>query len=188
MAPKLPESSFIKPSHKVEGPPKEARKSFYEFAKHRIEYLTNEEIIKWDKDRGGRQERKHPDPALYVISTGDHEEGNNLERWVSNLEIVVNKDAFKIQGKDYSDLIPFVLEHEIYEVWLDAKKGAASTLDRQKQHILAHRRAFLLAEQQGLGDRLLEWAKLTDPDNIENIEQCEYALQTAKKQSGHLKK
>lgn len=188
MRKKIPEIPYIHPPYEVEGPPKQARKSFYEFAKNRIKYLTNEEIVKWNKDRGGDQEQKRLEPALYFISAGGRGEGDNLEKWVSNLEIVVNKDAFKIQGKDYSDLIPFVLEHEIYETWLNVKKGAGSTIDTKKQHILAHRKAFLLAEQQGLGGKFLEWIKLLDPDNPKNIKQCEYALKVAKKQLGHLKK
>ena len=188
MTRKIPEIPSIHPPYEVEGPPKEARKSFYEFAKNRIKYLTNEEIIKWDKARGGNQEQKYPEPALYFISVGGHREGDNLEKWINMLEIVVNKDVFKINKKDYSDLIPFVLEHEICETWLRAKKGAGSTIDTKKQHILAHRKAFLLAEQQELGDKFLEWIKLLNPDDVANIKQCEYALQVAKKQLEHLKK
>lgn len=183
MTPKIPEIPEIHPPYKIEGTPKEARESFYEFVKHRIEYLAKKEIIKWDRDRGGHPE--HPPVALF--SPDPCEEGGDLERWINKLEIAVNKDAFKIKGKDYSDLMPFVLEHEIYEAWLKAKKGVAATLDDKKKHILAHRRAFLLAEQQGLGDRLLEWSKLTAPDNTEHIKQWEYALKAAKKQLGHLR-
>jgi len=94
---------------------------------------------------------------------------------------VVNKDAFKIKDKDYSDVMPFVIEHEIYETWLNAKKGAGSDLTMKKQHILALRRAFLLAEQQGLSEKFLEWNSLIDPDNVKNRELCEYALKVAKR-------
>lgn len=181
--PKIPELPHLEHPYKVESPPKEARASFYEFVKNKIEYLTSEEIIKWDRDRRGYPDPEHPSVALYDSC----EEGDNLEKWVDNLEIAINKDAFKIKDKDYSDLMPFVVEHEIYEAWLRVKKGIASTFDREKQHILAQRRTFLLAEQQGLGDRLLEWSKLIIPDNTKHIKQCEYALKAAKKQLGHTK-
>ena len=184
---KIPEIPYLDPSHKFEGPPKEGGKSFYEFAKHRIKYLTKEEFIKFDRDTGGFPDEEHISPAFHIIDPESLQEGDNLEKWVDRLEIAVNIDTFKIKGKDYSDLMPFVAEHEIYEAWLRAKKGTASTFDREKQHILAQRRAFLLAEQQGLGDRLLEWSKLILPDNTKHIEQCEYALRAAKRQLGRLK-
>ncbi len=184
---KIPELPHLEHPYKVEGPPKEARKSFYEFAKHRIKYLTNEEFIKFDRDTGGFPDEKHISPAFHIIDPESLQKGDNLEKWVDNLEIAVNKDTFKVKGKDYSDLMPFVAEHEIYETWLKAKKGTASTLDYKKKHLLAQRRAFLLAEQQGLGDRLLEWSKLNAPDNTEHIKQYEYALKAAKKQLEHTK-
>jgi len=174
MTHKLPESSFMNPSHEVKGTPKEARESFYEFAKKRIKYLNHEEFIKLNPGEIS--------PAFNIIDAESLQEGDNLEKWVDRLEITVDKDAFKIKGKDYSDLMPFVAEHEIYEAWLRAKKGTGSTLDREKKHILAQRRAFLLAEQQGLGDKFLEWAKLITPDKTKHIKQCEYALKVAKKQ------
>ncbi len=179
--PRIPKIEYIHPPYKVEGPPKEARESFYEFAKKRIKYLTDEEMRKWDKDRGGDPESKQPKPALYIISIGGSKKGDSPEKWVDNLEIVVNKDAFKIKDKDNSAVMPFVIEHEIYETWLNAKKGAGSDLTMKKQHILALRRAFLLAEQQGLSEKFLEWNSLIDPDNVKNRELCEYALKVAKR-------
>jgi hypothetical protein len=187
MTPKIPEIKYIHPPYEVEGTPKEARESFYEFVKERIKYLTDAEIRKWDKDRGGDQESKGPLPALYIISVGESKKEDKPEKWINNLEIVVNKDAFKIKDKDYSDVMPFVVEHEIYETWLNAKKGAGSDLESVKQHTLALRKAFLLAEQQDLGDKLLEWNSLIDPDNPRNKKLCEYALRVAKKQLAHKK-
>ena len=178
----LPESSFINIPHKIEGTPKEARASFYELAKSRIKYLTHEEFIKLDRDTGGFPGKECLTPAFNIINAESFQEGDNLEKWVDHLEVAVNKDAFKINKKDYSDLMPFVAEHEIYEAWLKVKKGTGFSLDIRKKHILAQRRAFLLAEQQGLGDKFLEWAKLIAPDHAEHIKQCEYALKSAKKQ------
>ena len=180
MTPKLPESSFINLPHEVKGTPKEARASFYELAKNRVKYLTNKEFVELNQDMLYNETLSSP--AMNIVNVESSQKGDNLEKWVDYLEITVNKDAFKINKKDYSDLMPFVLEHEIWETWLKAKKGVASTLDRGKKHILAHRRAFLLAEQQGLGDKFLEWAKLIAPYNTEHIKQCEYALRVARKQ------
>ena len=180
MTPKPPESSFLDLPHKVEGSPKEARESFYEFAKDKIKYLTQEEIEEWRNRVAKITGREIDIPAATAIIS--FKEEKNFGKWIHNLEIIVNKDSFNIGGKDYSDLMPFVLEHEIYEAWLNAKKGTASTIDEKKQHILAHRRSFLLAEQHGLGDKFLEWFKSIDPDNSQNIKQCEYALRVARKQ------
>ena len=176
----------MKSLYKTEGTPKKARATFYKLAKKRIRYLTNEEFIKLDKATGGYPEPEEISPAFFGPFPGSHVEQVKLEKLVDILEIAINKDAFKIKGKDYSDLIPFVAEHEIYEAWLKVKKGAGSKLKARKKHILAQRRAFLLAEQRALGDRLLEWSKLIAPDNTRYIKECEYALKTARKQLGHL--
>ena len=136
MTHKLPESSFINIPHKVEGTPKEARESFYELAKDKIKYLTNEEILKWYEDMFGR--RQHSIPlAAYIIGSNTE---NDFNKWIYNLEIIVKKDAFNIEGKDYSDLLPFVLEHEIYEAWLSGKRGVGPALNKRKRHLLARRR------------------------------------------------
>ena len=181
MEPELPESSFIKPPYKVEGTPKEARASFYEFAKDRIKYLNEEEFRKWQKEN-----RKKPNfitTASLVIGFSTRE-GDNFNKWIDNLEIIINKEGFNVYGKDYSDILPFVLEHEIYEAWLIGKKGVASELSDHKQHLLARRREYLLAEQAGLGDKMLEYATKVNPADKEEYE---YALKAAKKQLGHKK-
>ncbi len=177
MEPKLPESSFLDPPHEVEGPPKEARESFYELAKDKIRYLTNEEILKWYEDMFGRRQYSIP-AAAYIIGS---KKEKNFEKWIHNLEIIVKKDAFNIEGKDYSDILPFVLEHEIYEAWLSGKRGTGPKLSVDKKHLLALRREYLLAEQQGLGDKLLEWDTLTGFKDKSRTE-SEYALRVAKKQ------
>ncbi len=174
----LPESSFINPPHEVEGTPKEARASFYELAKDKIKYLTKEETEKWIS--------KVAEPEI-PIKTGAAimraRKTKDFKKWVKNLEIIVNKDAFNRDRKDYSDLIPFVVEHEIYEAWLTAKKGVGFELGLDKQHLLARRRQYLLAEQAGLGDKIFEWHMKANPSQKEEYE---YALRYAKKQLGHL--
>lgn len=179
---KLPESSCLDPFHKVEGSPKEARASFYELAKDRVKYLTHQEMLKWHEDVYGE---KQLHTAAFVAAVFGPEEEKNIGKWITHLEIVVNKDAFNINGKDYSDLMPFVLEHEIYEAWLRGKRGVGPGLDESKRHLLAKRRQYLLAEKAGHGDKLFEWEMLVNPDRRKEYK---YALKYAKKQLGRLKK
>ena len=175
MKPKLPESSFINLPHEVKGTPKEARASFYELAKNKIKYLSDKEVIEWVSKTIGPKEY----PSKTAVSVIHTSESKNLRKWVNNLEIIINKDAFKIKGKDYSDLIPFVVDHEIFEGWLYAKKGVGSKKAHYEKHLLARRRQYLLAEQQGLGDKMLEWHNKLNPAIKE---ECEYALRVARKQ------
>lgn len=179
MTPKLPESAFIFPPHKVEGTPKDARASFYELAKGKIKYLNSEKFMKWQIDYG---ELNFITQASAIIAS---EKTDNFEKWIHGLEIVINKDKYNINGKDYSDIIPFDLEHEIYEAWLRGKRGVGSDLDSRKKHLLAQRRAYLVAEKQGLGDKLFEHDMMINP---RAKEEYEYASKAAKKQLGYLKK
>jgi len=172
----LPESSFINPPHEVEGTPKEARASFYELAKDKIKYLTWDETEEWHNRMAGITGKKPGIPVAVAIIQVSR--GYNIRKFVNNLEIIVNKDSFNRDRKDYSDLIPFVVEHEIYETWLIAKKGAGSELGLDKQHLLARRKQYLLAEQAGLGDKMFEWHMKVNPSHKEEYE---YALNAAKK-------
>lgn len=174
---KLPESSIIKSPHKMEGPMKEAKKSFYDLARDKVKYLTQDEVLEWNKKISGRKNCLTSASAIISHYTKVAGEGD-IEKWIDGLEIIVNKDGFNFNDKDYSDLIPFILEHELYETWLNAKKGATSSLDIGKRHLLARRREFLLAEQKGLGDKLFEYLVSIKPSNEE---ECKYALQSARK-------
>ena len=180
---KPPESSFINPLHEVKGTSKEARASFYERAKDKIKYITEEEARKWFEEATGQKcDPNVPITAAVFSNTIRSKHGSR--KWLNNLEIIVNEDAFNIDGEDYSDLKPFVIEHEIYESWLRVKKGLGPEMERHKRHFLAKRRQYLLAEQQGLGDKLLEWHTKRIPGQKDDHE---YALKVAKKQLGHLK-
>lgn len=175
---KLPESSILSPPHNVESPMKDAKESFYNLAKNKIRYLSSKEIIQWNEEQRGAE--NYLTNASFLIKYGGvtSREGLVLAKWIENLEIVVNKNAFKIYGEDYSDLIPFVLEHEIYEAWLSAKKGFGQRLNEAQKHLLATRKAYLLAEQQGLGKKLFEYDMKI---NSSKKEEYEYALQSARK-------
>jgi len=101
---KFPESSIVNEPHKIEEPMKEAKKSFYELAKGKVRYLSQDEIQKWHKETTGRD--NYITTASYILNykTNVTEEGD-FQKWINNLEIVVNEDTFRIGGKDYTDLI-----------------------------------------------------------------------------------
>ncbi|HLD30847.1 MAG TPA: hypothetical protein VJB41_01460 [Patescibacteria group bacterium] len=146
---------------------KEAKKSFYELAQGRIKYLNSKEFRKY-------QEEHRPMPnyytnASYVIcrSYTKNDEGKVTKKWIKNLEIIIDKDGFSVNGKDYSDIIPFAIEHEIYEAWMCAKKGVGHDMDLHDRHLLAVRRECRLAEDNELGDRWLEFNSLKDPASSE---------------------
>jgi hypothetical protein len=174
---KLPESSIVNDPHKIEGPMKEARGSFYELAKSKVRYLSLDEIQKWHKETFGRD--NYITTASYILyyETNVTEDGD-LQKWITNLEIVVNLDAFRIGGKDYTDLIPIALDHELYEAWLSAKRGVGSSLNTLQKHLLARRHEFLLAARQGLEDKLFEWCMAINPGKEG---ECKYALKYARR-------
>lgn len=177
---KFPESSIVNNPHKIEGTMKEAKKSFYELAKSKVKYLSWDEIKKWHKETSNRDE--YVTTASYILNykTNVTEEGD-FEKWISNLEIVVNKDVFVINREDFSDIMPFILKHDIYEAWLSAKKGSASSFDVNKKHLLARRREFLLAAEQSLEDKLFEFHMTINPGSEDEYR---YALEYAKKKMG----
>ena len=156
MAIKVPEYSYLEEPHKVEGTPKESRQSFYELAKSRVRLVSQDEHLKFEKDIFG------PDwgscSAIYIIDTSDKIAEGQQERWLKVLDISVNKDAFIYGGEDYSDLIPYAVEHEIYEAWLWTKKGYQPKNSRIN-HLLARRRQFEMAMKDGRAEKLLEYYK-----------------------------
>ncbi len=186
---KAPESSYIIPSHKIEGPMNIAKKSFYELAKSRIKYLNTEEFSSWFKKVTKKQFSLRGSTGAFIFLWPKHKKDRegNLKKWIDNLEIAVNKDVFNINGEDYQDIMPFIIEHEIYEGWLSAKKGWGhgqyEKEDLHKKHLLALRREFLLAYQKGLADKLLKWRIKMDPSGEYDYKK---ALKNAKIKSSNL--
>jgi len=167
----FPQSSYVNPPHRVEGPMKEARESFYELAKSRIKMMTAEEFSKWVRDAVGESKLENG-VALNMFWSKLKKEGSiTVEKLIENCEIGINKDAFVIDDKSYLDIMPFIVEHELYEAWLNAKKGlmadAFEQEDLMKKHLLAERKEFLLAEQAGLAEKLFEFRMKIMPENEE---------------------
>lgn len=165
---KIPESSFINPPHKIEGKMEKARESFYELAKDKIRYFNHQQFIDWvseivDKETAVVYKNSG---ALVVIKSEKNEE--DQKKYVTNLEIAVDTSKLNFNGENYEDILPFVIEHEIYESWIRSKKGFIeekefSEESRNRAHRLAMRREFLLAEKAGKGDRMFAWRMAMRP-------------------------
>ena len=90
------------------------------------------------------------------------------------LSIAINENAFTINGEDYTDLIPYSIEHEIYEAWLTLDKGWR--LNLKERHLLARRKQYEIAMRDGKAERLLEFH---NKNNIALKDEYEYAYQKA---------
>lgn len=155
----IPKSAVLRQPHKIGDCMSEAKASFFDLAMKNIKYMSSSKIIKWHKKTSGR--KNYETTASYLISSNTNEDGEKL---ITSVEIVVNKELIKELG--YEDCIPYIIEHEIHEMWMLAKKGYSSIMtDVNTRHLLARRREFLLAGQQGLSDRLFELQMEVNPEN-----------------------
>ena len=147
----LPENARFEKRYVIEGDMMEAKEKFYELAKSRIQHLNNAQTVEWVKTGIGVG---HEASAGCVVAAGNKmtPEGN-VEKWVEGLEIIINDDALA----GFEDIVPFVVEHEIYEIWLTSKKGAGENLTPRQMHLLSRRKQYLAAEEAGKGERLLEF-------------------------------
>jgi|SRR3989339_1429100 len=110
----------------------------------------------------------HETVVTYVVRAHNQVlEDFNLTRFVSLLEIVVNEGLFedvsRIKQVNYKDLIPYVVEHDVYEAWLSAKRGAGQTIPVEIKHLLARRREFYLATREGKGQKLYDFHMFITP-------------------------
>ena len=181
---KFPESSSIQPPHKIEGDMRSAKESFFEMAKPRIRYMNAAEFSEWvcKMTEEENQEKIGTGLTVYCWSQVAAKQDGTLERFVENLEIGINKDAFHIDGESYEALISLVVEHELQEAWLNTKKGRLGNGGDQEalhtRHLLAEQKEFLLAEKTGLGEKLFQWRMKICPDNEDEYRM---ALESAKK-------
>jgi hypothetical protein len=159
-----------KPSlpHFVEGPMAEAKAAFYELAKSQVKYVSEAEIKAVVHAEGGRSiwRRAPRDVAIFIMNTKERPglDGDDTDyKWIESLDILVNKDALSIQGEDFSDIAPFIIEHEIFEGWLSAKKGTGPDLSVDQKHRLARRREAAMAVEHGKAERLLKYTQLVNP-------------------------
>ncbi len=184
---KMPESSNINPPHKIEKSINDSKKSFYELAKNKISYFSHQEFLSWLSsmiDDENWSENFAESPALGLINFKISPK-DDFEKYITNLEIAIDISKFSIDGENYEDLIPFIIEHEITEVWIRAKRGFLEEREeeftqemRERNHQLALRREFLLAEQAGKAEKLFKWRMLVCP---EKEDEYRYAWEKAKK-------
>jgi hypothetical protein len=160
----FPESSIVEPPFKADGDMSKSKESFYELAKSKIKYLTDAEFKVWSGQNPGINDDSSN--ATYILS-GKYvkDTDGNVENLVTNLEIAINRDAFIVDGEDYSDVVPFVVEHEIFEIWLTAKKGIASGYSIDTKHHLALRRSYQFARGENMVKRLYEYCTRKVPEN-----------------------
>jgi transcriptional antiterminator Rof (Rho-off) len=147
---------------------KETRDRFYKFARGRIIFLDSQEYDFFETRFLGCALQAF---ASFAIAHTTLE--NTKDREVTGLLIAINKDAFKIDQEDYSDLIPFSTEHELYELWLTLTEG--QRLDRKNMHLLARRKQYEIAMRGGKAERLLEFQRR----NPFIEEECNYAYKRA---------
>jgi hypothetical protein len=150
---------------KMSGLIPEDRSVFYDLAKSRIKYQTREENVAWQKKYRGMQGET---TATYFVGFNNRVgKDERVEKWIDKLTIVVNKglvdELSQRTGEDFTSIIPYIVEHDVYEAWLLAKRGAGASLEVGEKHLLARRREFLLATQDGLADRLFKFQMTINP-------------------------
>lgn len=168
---KVPDTSRLEKPHIVGRDMIEARKSFWELAQSRIVYRNQQEHIAFEKAVYGPNWENSS--AVYVLSRGASGEGDNPDKWVTALEISINKDFF---GQDNADLIPYAVEHEVLEAWMWSKRGI-SPQNSHTNHLLARRRQFEMAMKDGKAEKLLLFYKKVNPESESELQ---YAYDKAK--------
>ncbi len=173
----LPESSELDKPYLIGRDVVEAKESFYELAKQRITYRSEDDHIKFEKSVFGHDWEKSS--AVYVLSRKGLNVGENERRiWVTGLEISINTDFF---GEDNKDLIPYAIEHEIYEMWLWTKPGI-SPQSSETNHLLARRRQVEMALKDGKAEKLISFYKELNPLFADELD---YAYKVAQRKTSN---
>lgn len=147
-----------------------ARRPFYELAKSRIIIRKRECHEAFNLEMLG--ERRRCSPAFAIVQHTTRER-SYVQRWINALEISVDETFFDEKS---ADLMPYVIEHEIYELWLWSKMGYTPR-DRETAHKLARRREVEMAMKDGKADKLRKFYTNIDL-TVKN--ELDYAYQKAK--------
>ncbi|MCX6735788.1 MAG: hypothetical protein NTZ13_01770 [Candidatus Parcubacteria bacterium] len=87
---------------------------------------------------------------------------------IKDAVIYVNEDDFFVKGEDFTDIIPVVLRHEMFELWTYVKNGwslspAPKRIGNENRvsvaHGLALREEYRYAVEIGKAERYLEYIK-----------------------------
>lgn len=193
-----PESSILSSSYEVKSPSRTTRLSFWELAINKVRYVTSDEMLAVHTQIG-KQEEFHPNKIAFAVVSKRVDEEIDLKdkllstidmirrrkspksiltkivtpeqrKWINALEIYVNQQAFNTSGQNFSDIIPYVVEHEIYELWARNKRGFVASIEQS--HLLARRHEFQVAVHDGKAERLLEFYKASIPHNLPEAEEA----------------
>lgn len=170
----IPQDSFLDKPHKIEDPSTESKLSFFDLAKSRVQMLPEEEYCRFEQEVFGDTHPKNT--GMFVLSSRTEQRllpflprKKTPKEFVDALDIKVNQDAFIVDELDYSDLVPYTIEHEVYEAWVSSKVGYQPK-DGQTSHLLARRKQFEAAMADGKAERLLEFCVKFNPANSEEFQ------------------
>lgn len=125
---------------------------YIEWAQQQVKVLPQDKFNEWMLKEKGQIvlnasgwfiNRYHPNGSIGFVS-------------------VINSSSFIIEGTDYTDLIPYAIEHEVQESYAKilARKALLSTGD---PHKIAMEKEFALAAKDGKQDRLYQFMCLFSP-------------------------
>lgn len=154
---KFSESYKLDEPHKFERDMKEAKEHFWEIAKTRVRIHSAEEHAEFHDAHFPKNEK--PTSATFVLDRVSTE-GDDPEKGISGFEISINKDYF---GEEYADLIPYAIEHEIYEAWLYSKRGLRAKSIKQG-HLMARLHQVEMAMEDGKAEKMLAFYIGKEPD------------------------
>ncbi len=151
----------------LEKPRKACKEKFYKIARSRVRFVSEEEskqiFYKTSDDDLKRAVGDNfvPCPLLYM--TVITEKG---DRKLESLDIVINKEFFQRADNDFTDILPYAIEHEIYEAWLCFVYGG----EFDKAHYLARRKEVKFAVKDQKIDRLHLFYLLIHPSFALEVE------------------
>ena len=155
----IPPESYLPERYLIGHDPPDARIEFFKMAHTRIRFVDSEEFynivssLREDGRRVGSCGYAFIDTYISYWYTRDG--GTGIEKYVNALSIWICKEHFLLPEllQDFSDLIPVVIEHELWETWINARWGLWLK-DLRKRHLLARRKELQFAVQNGLDKRL----------------------------------
>jgi hypothetical protein len=139
-------------------PSAEINPEFHDYALSKVQRLSVADLDKWEaKVTQAKGQKLFRSPASFNIPQVDlvvaHLKSDEIVHALKNMEIVVCPSLLKTRGMDFSDIEPYLIEHEIYEAWLNLTKPILDN-SQSESHILALERMYLLADKDGKAERL----------------------------------
>ena len=151
----------------LEKPRKMCKEKFYELARSNVRFVSEKEskqiFYKASDDDLKREVGDNFVPCPFFYMTVITEKG---DRKLESLDIVINKDFFQRADEDFTDILPYAIEHEIYEAWLCFVYGS----EFNKAHYLARRKEVKLAVKDQKIERLHLFYLLIHPNFALEVE------------------